>query len=134
MDPLIIFSRFLDWIKIKVRLQVASRAPVYFYEREIWWASIGANLGHEEDGKNQNFERPVIVLKKFNEFLLWAVPTTTQCKQNPYYFQYELKGIPYCAIVSQIRAISSKRLIRKVEKLDEAQFTKLKETARQLLI
>jgi hypothetical protein len=35
-----------------------------FYEREIWWCSIGANVGAEEDGKNvlgypHNFQREI---------------------------------------------------------------------------
>ena len=38
----------------------------YFSEREIWWCSVGINVGVEVNGKNSKFERPVLVLKKFN--------------------------------------------------------------------
>ena len=34
--------------------------------REVWWLSIGLNVGVEEDGKNNNFKRPVLVIKVFN--------------------------------------------------------------------
>ncbi len=30
------------------------------------WCSIGINVGDEEDGKNELYERPVLVIKKFN--------------------------------------------------------------------
>jgi hypothetical protein len=36
------------------------------HEREIWWCSMGVNIGDEEDGKNELFERPVLILRKFN--------------------------------------------------------------------
>ncbi len=38
----------------------------YFHEREVWWCGIGINIGVEIDGKNSDFERPVLVVKKFN--------------------------------------------------------------------
>ena len=36
-------------------------------KREIWWLSIGLNVGVEEDGKNNNFEQPILVMKVFNK-------------------------------------------------------------------
>ena len=39
---------------------------LFFYDREVWWCSVGINVGIEADGKNSNFERPILVLKKFN--------------------------------------------------------------------
>lgn len=36
---------------------------LYFKERQIWWASIGQNIGVEANGKNKKYERPVIILK-----------------------------------------------------------------------
>jgi mRNA interferase MazF len=133
LDPLPIINSFLDWLKVKSHLQVVKRGPVYFGEREIWWASIGANIGHEEDGKNAFFERPVIVLRKFNQHLFWAVPTTTKCKDNPYFFRFVRDGVEYCAIISQIRAMSSKRLLRNLGKLDEIQFAAMKSAVKSLM-
>ncbi len=37
-----------------------------FHEREVWWCALGANIGFEQDGGQEDFERPVVVLKKFN--------------------------------------------------------------------
>jgi hypothetical protein len=36
------------------------------YEREISWCALGAQVGFEQDGLNENFERPVIVVKNLN--------------------------------------------------------------------
>jgi hypothetical protein len=31
----------------------------YAHERDVWWCSLGVNVGVEADGKHGNFERPV---------------------------------------------------------------------------
>ena len=62
--------KFIEWAKLKIRIHVSEEEPVYFKEKDIWWASLGANIGHEQDGKNESFERPILVLKKFNKYIL----------------------------------------------------------------
>ena len=96
-----ILIRFVQWTKLKIKLHLSNKEKeLYFREGEIWWASLGANVGHEEEGKNDSFERPILALKKFNEHLLWAIPLTTKTKEdNPYYYQYELGGKEYAAIL-----------------------------------
>src|SRR5680860_1545617 len=37
-----------------------------FHEREIWFIKIGENVGFEQNGKGEEFLRPVIVYKKFS--------------------------------------------------------------------
>lgn len=64
-----------------------------FKEREIWWRSIGTNIGTEEDGKNAHFERPVLVLRKFNRDIFLGLPLTSTRKDHRYHFHYRLKGI-----------------------------------------
>jgi hypothetical protein len=38
---------------------------IFVNEREICYTSIGENIGFEQNGKNELFERPVLVLRKF---------------------------------------------------------------------
>ena len=38
----------------------------HVHEREVWWSALGVNIGVEIDGKHENFERPVLVVRKFN--------------------------------------------------------------------
>jgi len=128
-----IVNRFVAWIRIKTRIHLSDKL-VYFREGEIWWVNLGANVGHEEEGKNDNFERPILVLKKFNEHLLWAIPLTTKTKEdNPYYYQYELGGKEYAAILPQLRMLSSKRLIRRIGMFPLEDYEKIREEIRKLV-
>jgi hypothetical protein len=69
--------QFVEWTKLKIRIHCLEKVPRYFKERGIWWTSLGVNIGHEQNGKNEKFERPVLVLKRFNEYLLWVLPLTS---------------------------------------------------------
>jgi len=124
-----------QWHKIKIAIQLKNEQDgLYFREKEIWWASIGSNLGHEEDGKNQKFERPILILKKFNEHLILTVPLTSKVKENnKYYFKFNLNNRASSAIISQIRIISSKRLIRKIDNLSNRNFYKIKRLVKGLI-
>ncbi len=78
-----------------------------FKERDIWWTSIGVNVGFEEDGKHEKFIRPVLVLKKFNRMLFLGVPMSTKFKDNKYYFKVTVKGKNVSILISQIRVFSA---------------------------
>lgn len=128
-----ILSKFVEWTKLKFRIHIAEDIDFYFKEREIWWASLGANIGFEEDGKNEKFERPILILKKFNREMLWALPLTSKDKTGKYYYQFEHKGEKYSVILSQLRTISSKRLSRKIRKFPESDFEKVKDRIKRLI-
>lgn len=95
----------------------------YFHEREIWWCSLGVNVGYEQDGKNKNFERPVLILRKFNREVSLVVPLTSSVKEN--LFHYKLKTSGSSVILSQVRLISAKRLFRKIEIINEKEFNEI---------
>ena len=62
-----ILKIFVAWTKLKVMVHFSER-EIYPKTREIWWASLGQNIGVEINGKNDNFERPVVIIKVFNKF------------------------------------------------------------------
>ncbi len=113
---------FDQWTKLKFELHSKQEIIFYFREREIWWASLGVNIGFEQDGKNDNFERPVLVIKKFNKDMLWCLPLTSKNKVGKYYYQFEYRNRKYSVILSQIRTISSKRLLRKIRTFPKNDF------------
>ncbi len=39
---------------------------LYPKEKEAWIASMGKNIGREQNGSGESFSRPVLVVKKFN--------------------------------------------------------------------
>jgi mRNA interferase MazF len=76
---------------------------LFIHEREVWWCSVGVNIGVEIDGKNEDFERPVLLVKKFNGLMFWGIPLTSKAKENPYIVKVEhSKGVSH-ANLSQLR-------------------------------
>jgi mRNA interferase MazF len=132
-DSTIWHKDFDGWNRLKSTLQNAHSGPT-FKEREIWWCSVGVNLGYEVDGKNQFYNRPVLILRKFNRSVFYGVPLSTQLKENnPFYFQFHWKDKTVSALVSQMRLFDSKRLTDPMGKLSEEQFTAVKNAVKRLI-
>src|ERR1700686_1884350 len=76
---------FDRWNRIKKTTDAADDAArLYFREGEVWWVRLEKNIGYETDGKSREFTRPVIILKKYNQYSFLALPLTTEPKPNPY--------------------------------------------------
>lgn len=112
---------YSKWHELKVKIEEEHQPPL-FREREIWWCSLGANIGFEQDGKHDRFERPVLVLRKFNREMLWVLPLSTKLKEGAYYHPFLLSGEKRVVLLSQHRTISSKRLIRRIAKVNQGVF------------
>jgi len=105
---------FLKWNAKKFIINDIPRTP-FFHEREIWFCHLGANVGFEQDGKGDDFLRPVLVFRKFNRDVLWGIPLTKTKKEKPYYFRFSfISHVESVAILSQIRLIDARRLARKI--------------------
>ncbi|MEA2088404.1 MAG: type II toxin-antitoxin system PemK/MazF family toxin [Patescibacteria group bacterium] len=103
-------------------------------KRQVWWLSIGLNIGVEEDGKNNNFERPVLVIKVFNRQCFLGIPITSANKSDKkYYFPIIYNQNKYFLILSQIRLFSVKRLSRKIYKISSVDFTKIKKELERVI-
>ena len=118
---------FETWGTEKKQLEETGHETLAFHEREIWWCSIGLNIGDEQDGKNELFERPVLVLKKFNSKICWVLPMTTKQKEGVYYHQLEHDGKIFSVILSQIRLVSVKRFRRLIRKISPHQFEQIQD-------
>ncbi|MGE5297636.1 MAG: type II toxin-antitoxin system PemK/MazF family toxin [Acidobacteriaceae bacterium] len=97
----------------------------------MWWARIGANIGFEENGKNDRFERPILIVRKFNKDMIWSVPLTSKDRDGEYY--YRIHQFFSTAILSQLRLISSKRLVRKMGIVGVEKFSKLSQKLFRLI-
>lgn len=89
----------------------------FFYAREIWWCALGVNIGSEQDGKNESFERPVLILKRINKDSCFIAPFTSRLIDNEYRITTQSSGMHAQVVLSQIKVISTKRLLRKVGKI-----------------
>ena len=61
------------------------RADFFYHQREVWWCAIGLNVDVETDGKQVNFERPVLVVQKFNKEMFWGIPLTSKERTGEFY-------------------------------------------------
>jgi len=52
-------KRFLQWIGLKEKLHTKQHRVPHVSEGEIWWASIGENVGSEINGKSDLFSRSI---------------------------------------------------------------------------
>jgi mRNA-degrading endonuclease toxin of MazEF toxin-antitoxin module len=120
------WEEFLNWIKLKFKIQQNTYRTL-FKEGEVWWANLGQNIGDEENGKGVNYMRPAIVIKKYNRNLCLIVPTSSQIKENKYYFKIKYNGQYYSALVSQLRTVDSKRFRKKIAELPKKELADLKQ-------
>jgi mRNA-degrading endonuclease toxin of MazEF toxin-antitoxin module len=112
-----------NWNNQKKKLSELDR--IYFHKGEVWFTSIGKNIGDEEDGKNSNFERPVLITRKFNNNIFLGVPLTSQEKEGKYYHKlisFEKSVI----ILSQVRLFDAKRLLRFVGRIENKELKEIK--------
>lgn len=94
-------KRFLEWIGLKERLHNNEHHPPLVSQREIWWASLGENVGSEINGKNSLFSRPVIIFKKLAHGFYFVIPTTTQPKKGSWYVPFQHQGKDMVACLHQ---------------------------------
>jgi mRNA interferase MazF len=74
--------RFVQWMGLKEKVHRQAHRPPIVSERDIWWASVGENVGSEINGKSGLFSRPVIVFRKLAHGFYFVIPTTTRPKQG----------------------------------------------------
>lgn len=116
---------FDTWNSLKKQVD-SQNSLVGFSEREVWWCRIGHNVGFEEDGKNQAFSRPVLVVRKFNKRFFYGLPLSTKGKDNnPYYHRFTFQGSTSYALLSQLRAFDAKRLTDRMGELPETTFAEI---------
>ena len=124
---------FQNWHTLKGTLHESATRPFY-NEREVWWCSLGANVGFEQDGKGKDFSRPILIIKGFSKEVFICVPLTTQSKKGKFYHTVSLPdGRLRNAILSQLRLIDTKRLQEKIGVVDEIQFGEIKKAVIRLL-
>ncbi len=130
---------YKKWSDKKAQIHNDKIRP-FFHEREVWFCALGENIGFEQDGSGENFMRPILVLKKFNNEIIWGLPLTRTEKTGKYYYPISLvadddknDGRPSVVILSQLRLVDAKRLQYKVGTITEVEFLKIKEALVALL-
>jgi predicted glycosyltransferase len=120
---------FDKWNELKKKINKKEKI-LKFKEREIFFINVGKNIGYEQNGKGDEFLRPVLIIKKFNKRFFLGILLTKQGKNNDYYFKLNESSF---AILSQIRVFDAKRIKYFYKRLNENQFYELIEKIRNLL-
>ena len=67
------------WNEQKKVLAVTQK-KILFKEGDIWWCSLGLNIGTESYGKGETFRRPVLIIKKLSGDACITLPLTSKQK------------------------------------------------------
>ena len=124
---------FDHWNQEKKSTNDRDTLDLYFYEGEVWWMSLGINIGFEEDGKSQQFTRPVLVLKKFSQNVFIGVPLSTSGKTGKYYFNFAFAESQSTALLSQIRLFDSKRMVKKMGQIEKGVLEEIRTKVKGIL-
>ena len=106
----------------------------FAHEREIWWCSLGTNVGSEEDGTGRNYDRPVLILKGVSKETCFVIPLTTSVKIHRLRPSVgTVAGKSSHALLSQLRLIDTRRLVRKIGVLQKDIFEQVRKNAKDML-
>jgi mRNA interferase MazF len=107
---------------------------IIFQEGEIWFSSLGVNIGYEQDGKGQHFLRPVLIIKKMSKNMSIILPLTTKEKTGNWYVEIKNSGGKKAfAALCQIRTIYINRLAYKIGRIKKDELLNIKNMLTQFL-
>jgi len=123
---------FLKWHRKKAWID--QRIPHLWYrEREVWWCAVGLNVGGEENGKGDNFLRPIVIFKKFNNGTFWGVPLITKKKTGDFYVPIFLSDDKLrIAMLPQLRLMDARRLKNKMGTITKRNHVDIQKTITNL--
>lgn len=126
---------FDSWNELKKKIDEGENKPDRFpKEGEVWMSSLGKNVGYEQNGSGDNFSRPILIVKKFNNHMFWVIPLSTKQKSFDFYFNYiDPSDQKVSAILAQMKLLSVKRLKRKLYDIPNEIFGEMKQRIKSFL-
>lgn len=107
---------------------------IFYHEGEIWWCSLGVNIGSEQDGTGKYFDRPIIILRGFSESVFLGLVLIGRKKEGEHFFPLGVvEDRESTAVLSQIRTLDTRRLRNCIGVLDKDTFDKLKSALQRTL-
>ena len=130
---MIIKKDFNSWNKQKKAIHNLGTNKFY-HPRDIWWCDLGVNIGFEQDGTGNYNRRPVLILKGLSQNTCLVIPLTASTNQH---FMRIFLGIVgnknASAILSQMRVVDTKRLVRKIDVIDKNKFQEIRKAVKTLI-
>ena len=116
---------FKEWFKLKADLW-NKPSKVIFKHGDIWWCSLGMNIGEEVIGKGDKFTRPILIFRKFTSNSFLGLPLTKQEKKGTWYVEITIHGEKRWVMLNQARILDKKRLTSRIGALDDTDLEKVK--------
>jgi mRNA-degrading endonuclease toxin of MazEF toxin-antitoxin module len=124
---------FDSWNNQKKNIHNVRENKLY-HTRELWWASLGINIGSEQDGSGENYDRPVLILKGLSQQTCIILPLTSSTEKHKMRIPIKkVQNKEASVVISQIRVIDTKRLIYKIGFLDKDIFDNIRKIIKDLL-
>lgn len=128
-------EHFDEWNSVKKETDTLT-SPI-FKEREVYYIRMGHNIGYEQNGKGDEFVRPVVILKRLSREMFIGIPLSSQIKSGSFYHTviFSKNGVETInnAIIAQIRLFSARRLLNKIGMIHKDEFSNLKKSVADLL-
>jgi hypothetical protein len=126
-------EKFNNWNTLKQKIN-NKKETLFFRERDIYFMSIGQNIGFETLGKGKLFLRPVLVYKKLNKNTFIGIPLTSKIKNGTFYFNFKyIKDKDSTAMLNQIKMFDIKRCSYKSGMIKREDFRKLDDKLLELI-
>jgi len=124
------------WNEIKKETQKDKKIRLY-KERDIFFIKMGQNIGYEQNGKGENFVRPIVILKRITKDMFIGVPLSSQIKVGSWFYAFEFttkdKISQNIAIIPQLKMYSTQRLLNKIGVMNKVNFDELKKEIKRFL-
>lgn len=130
-------KKFDEWNEVKKDAEESNRV-IGIKQRGIFWAKIGENVGFEQNGKGDNFARPVLIIKKLTKELFLGIPLTSSIREDSNYFHpFEYHNaangqVKNTALILQMKAFSIKRLMNRTGIMDKQNFEVILEKGKKM--
>lgn len=124
-------KNFDQWNNLKKEIHVENKK---YHEGDIWWCNLGQNIGDEQNGTGDFFDRPILIIKGFNKRVCLVVPLTTKEKHNKFFFCIgNIQNKNNFVILSQIKLIDTKRLINQIGFIQKNRLDEIKKAIWNLI-
>jgi mRNA interferase MazF len=122
-----------DRWNVRKKIISANKRTSFSKERDVWWCSLGLNIGRESYGKGDAFQRPVLIFKQLSFDLCVVLPLTSQERIGNWFVHILVSGEKRWAMLHQIRVLDKKRFLSKMGIITPEEFDQVKEKLEVLL-
>ena len=127
-------NNFDSWneLKEKVDKETDEAEPISKKRRSVDGA-LGKNIGFEQNGSGDNFSRPVLIIKKFNNHMFWSIPLSTKQKKFDFYYNFTDTNNNRVSVILATKTGEYKRLKRKLYELSDEKLKEIKDKLKTFL-